>query len=163
MVDKVLVGILVGSESDLGIMGRAAATLKELGIASEVRVSSAHRTPERVRSYAQEAADRGVRVIICGAGMAAHLAGVVAAFTDLPVIGVPMPGGLAGGLDALLSTVQMPAGVPVATVAVGEAGAINAALLAARILALEDDELRSRLHSYREKLAEAAAKDVELG
>lgn len=158
-----MVGILVGSEADLGIMGRAAATLKELGIGYEVRVSSAHRAPERVRGYAQEAAGRGVRVIICGAGMAAHLAGVVAAFTDLPVIGVPMPGGVADGLDALLSTVQMPAGVPVATVAVGEAGAVNAALLAARILALEDGELRSRLRSYREKLAEAAAKDVELG
>lgn len=158
-----MVGILVGSESDLGIMGRAAATLKELKIGCEVRVSSAHRTPERVRGYAREAAGRGVRVIICGAGMAAHLAGVVAALTDLPVIGVPMPGGVADGLDALLSTVQMPAGVPVATVAVGEAGATNAALLAARILALEDGELRSRLRSYREKSAEAAAKDVELG
>ncbi len=163
MVEKVLVGILVGSESDLGIMGRAAATLKELGISYEVRVSSAHRTPERVSTYAQEAAGRGVRVIICGAGMAAHLAGAVAPLTDLPVIGVPMPGGVADGLDALLSTVQMPAGVPVATVAVGEAGATNAALLAARILALEDEELRSSLRSYREKLAEAAAKDVELG
>jgi phosphoribosylaminoimidazole carboxylase PurE protein len=163
MVEKVLVGILVGSESDLGIMGRAAATLKELKIGCEVRVSSAHRTPERVRGYAREAAGRGVRVIICGAGMAAHLAGVVAALTDLPVIGVPMPGGVADGLDALLSTVQMPAGVPVATVAVGEAGATNAALLAARILALEDGELRSRLRSYREKSAEAAAKDLELG
>ena len=158
-----MVGILVGSESDLGIMGRAAATLKELKIGCEVRVSSAHRTPERVRGYAREAAGRGVRVIICGAGMADHLAGVVAALTDLPVIGVPMPGGVADGLDALLSTVQMPAGVPVATVAVGEAGATNAALLAARILALEDGELRSRLRSYREKSAEAAAKDVELG
>ncbi len=163
MVKKASVGILVGSESDLGIMERTAATLKELGISYEVRVSSAHRTPERVRTYAQEAAGRGVRVIICGAGMSAHLAAAVAALTDLPVIGVPMPGGVAYGLDALLSTVQMPAGVPVATVAVGEAGATNAALLAARILALEDDELRSRLRSYREKLAEAAAKDVELG
>jgi phosphoribosylaminoimidazole carboxylase PurE protein len=154
------VGILVGSDSDLDIMKKGAATLDELGIAYELRVASAHRTPARVREYAEEAAGRGVKVIICGAGMAAHLAGAVAAMTDLPVIGVPMPGGVADGLDALLSTVQMPKGVPVATVAVGNAGAVNAALLAARILALNDEGLAARLRDYRAKMAAAVeAKD----
>jgi phosphoribosylaminoimidazole carboxylase PurE protein len=157
------VGILVGSESDLGVMKEAAATLKQLGVGCELRVASAHRTPARVRAYAEEAADRGIKVIICGAGMAAHLAGAVAALTDLPVIGVPMPGGVADGLDALLSTVQMPGGVPVAAVAVGKAGAVNAALLAARVLALQDPDLRARLRVYAEKMAasvEAGDKEV---
>ncbi|HUV86295.1 MAG TPA: 5-(carboxyamino)imidazole ribonucleotide mutase [bacterium] len=149
------VGILVGSDSDLDVMKSAAATLEELGVGYELRVASAHRTPARVRAYAEEAAGRGVKVIICGAGMAAHLGGAVAALTELPVIGVPMPGGVADGLDALLSTVQMPAGVPVATVAVGKAGAVNAALLAARILALQDAQLAVRLREYREKMATA--------
>jgi 5-(carboxyamino)imidazole ribonucleotide mutase len=150
----------VGSDSDLDIMKKGAATLDELGIAYELRVASAHRTPARVREYAEEAAGRGAKVIICGAGMAAHLAGAVAAMTDLPVIGVPMPGGVADGLDALLSTVQMPKGVPVATVAVGNAGAVNAALLAARILALNDEGLAARLRDYRTKMAAAVeAKD----
>jgi phosphoribosylaminoimidazole carboxylase PurE protein len=149
------VGILAGSDSDLDVMKNAAATLEELGVAYELRVASAHRTPARVRAYAEEAAGRGVQVIICGAGMAAHLAGAVAALTDLPVIGVPMPGGVADGLDALLSTVQMPAGVPVAAVAVGKAGAVNAALLAARVLALRDAGLRTRLRAYAENMAAA--------
>ena len=158
------VGILVGSDSDLNVMRNATATLKELGVGYELRVASAHRTPARVRAYAEEAAGRGVKVIICGAGMAAHLGGAVAALTELPVIGVPMPGGIADGLDALLSTAQMPAGVPVATVAVGKAGAVNAALLAARILALYDQELAARLRDYREKMAASAeAKDAEAG
>jgi phosphoribosylaminoimidazole carboxylase PurE protein len=155
MAKEAPVGILVGSDSDLDVMKNAAATLEELGVGYELRVASAHRTPARVKAYAEEAAGRGVKVIICGAGMAAHLGGAVAALTDLPVIGVPIAGGVADGLDALLSTVQMPAGVPVATVAVGKAGAVNAALLAARILALRDAQLAARLREYREKMATA--------
>lgn len=158
------VGILVGSDSDLDVMRNATATLEELGVGYELRVASAHRTPASVRAYAEEAAGRGVKVVICGAGMAAHLGGAVAALTELPVIGVPMPGGIADGLDALLSTAQMPAGVPVATVAVGKAGAVNAALLAARILALYDQELAGSLRDYRQKMAAAVeAKDAEAG
>jgi phosphoribosylamine--glycine ligase len=164
MSEKPLVGILAGSESDLDVVRTAALTLKELEIAHELRVASAHRTPALVRAYAEEAEGRGMKVIICAAGMAAHLAGAVAAATDLPVIGVPMPGGVADGLDALLSTVQMPAGVPVAAVAVGEAGARNAALLAARILALNDEGLRKRLRAYRDEMAAAVeAKNAKLG
>jgi phosphoribosylaminoimidazole carboxylase PurE protein len=150
-----LVGILVGSESDLDVMRATTSTLDELKITHELRVASAHRTPALVRSYAEEAEGRGIKVVICAAGMAAHLAGAVGAATDLPVIGVPMPGGVADGLDALLSTVQMPAGVPVATVAVGKAGARNAALLAARILALNDEVLRRRLRTLRDEMAAA--------
>jgi phosphoribosylaminoimidazole carboxylase PurE protein len=155
MSEKPLVGILAGSTSDLDTLQATTSTLDELGIPHELRIASAHRTPALVRMYAEEAAGRGLRVVICAAGMAAHLAGGVAAVTDLPVIGVPMPGGVADGLDALLSTVQMPAGVPVATVAVGKAGARNAALLAARILALNDEELRRRLRTYRDEMAAA--------
>ena len=161
MAQKPTVGILVGSDSDVETMNRAKATLEELGIPYDFLLASAHRTPDRVRAYAEEAAARGVRVIICAAGMAAHLSGAVAALTDLPVIGVPMPGGVADGLDALLSTVQMPAGVPVAAVAVGKAGATNAALLAARILALQDDKLRARLRDYRAKMAAATGTEEE--
>lgn len=164
MAEKPLVGIIIGSDSDLEVMRRAAATLEELKIPYELRLASAHRTPEKVRAYAEEAAPRGVQVLICAAGLAAHLAGAVAAHTDLPVLGVPMAGGVADGLDALLSTVQMPSGVPVGTVAVGPAGATNAALLAARILALHDEALRGRLREYRRKLQDAVeAKDAELG
>jgi phosphoribosylaminoimidazole carboxylase PurE protein len=164
MSTRPLVGILAGSESDLQTAKEAASVLEEFGVAHELRVASAHRTPARVRAYAEEAEGRGIKAIICAAGMAAHLAGAVAATTDLPVIGVPLPGGVADGLDALLSTVQMPAGVPVATVAVGKAGARNAALLAVRILALSDKELRKRLRAYRGKMTAAAeANDAELG
>jgi len=164
MSEQPLVGILAASESDLDVVGATTSTLDELGIANELRVASAHRTPALVRAYAEEAEGRGIKVIICAAGMAAHLAGAVAAATDLPVIGVPMPGGVADGLDALLSTVQMPAGVPVATVAVGKAGARNAALLAARILALNDEGLRKRLHAYRDEMAAAVdAKNAKRG
>jgi len=163
MSKQPLVGILAGSESDLDVIRAAASTLDELGISYELRIASAHRTPARVREYAEEAEGRGIKVIICAAGMAAHLAGAVAATTDVPVIGVPMPGGVGDGLDALLSTVQMPAGVPVATVAVGKAGAHNAGLLAARILALYDEELRGRLRVYRDEMAAAIeAKNAEL-
>lgn len=154
----------MGSKSDREIMERAASTLSELGIGFERRIASAHRTPEVVRQYATEAEGRGIRVIICAAGMAAHLAGVVAAHTDLPVVGVPMPGGAGDGLDALLSTVQMPGGIPVATVAVGKAGAVNAAVLAARILALSDAGVKGKLEEYRRKMAAAVeAADEELG
>ena len=163
MSKQPLVGILAGSESDLDVVRAAGSTLDELGIGYELRIASAHRTPARVREYAAEAEGRGIKVIICAAGMAAHLAGAVAATTDVPVIGVPMPGGVGDGLDALLSTVQMPAGVPVATVAVGKAGARNAGLLAARILALNDEELRGRLRVYRDEMAAAVeAKNAKL-
>ena len=136
-------GILVGSESDLPVLERCTARLEELGIEHEIEVRSAHRNPESVSEYAQTARERGLKVIICAAGMAAHLAGAVAARTNLPVIGIPVAAGPLNGLDALLSTVQMPSGVPVATVAVN--GAANAAVLAAQILALSEPELAERL------------------
>ena len=137
------VGILVGSESDLPVLERCTARLEELGIEHEIEVRSAHRNPESVSEYAQTARERGLKVIICAAGMAAHLAGAVAARTNLPVIGIPIAAEPLNGLDALLSTVQMPSGVPVATVAVN--GAANAAVLAAQILALSEPELAERL------------------
>jgi 5-(carboxyamino)imidazole ribonucleotide mutase len=139
------VGILVGSKSDLPVMERCTARLEEYGIEYELEVKSAHRTPEAVSEYASTARDRGLKVIICAAGMAAHLAGAVAARTNLPVIGIPINAGSLGGLDALLATVQMPSGVPVATVAVN--GAANAAVLAAQIVALSDPELAERLEA----------------
>ncbi|WPD18198.1 5-(carboxyamino)imidazole ribonucleotide mutase [Thermaerobacter composti] len=144
------VGILMGSDSDLPILRQAFEVLNDLGIPFEATVASAHRTPDRVARYAASAADRGLEVLIAAAGSAAHLAGVVAAHTLLPVIGVPLQGGAAGGLDALLATAQMPRGVPVATVALD--GAANAALLAARILALKDPGLRERLAAYRRRM-----------
>jgi phosphoribosylaminoimidazole carboxylase PurE protein len=137
------VGILVGSKSDLPILEKCTARLDDLGIEYELEVRSAHRTPEDVAEYASTARDRGLKVIICAAGMAAHLAGAVAARTNLPVIGIPVAAGPLNGFDALLSTVQMPSGVPVATVAVN--GAANAAVLAAQILALSDPRLAERL------------------
>ncbi|PZN07433.1 MAG: 5-(carboxyamino)imidazole ribonucleotide mutase [Bacillota bacterium] len=140
----------MGSDSDLPILRQAFQVLNDLGIPFEATVASAHRTPERVARYAASAADRGLEVLIAAAGSAAHLAGVVAAHTLLPVIGVPLQGGAAGGLDALLATAQMPRGVPVATVALD--GAANAALLAARILALKDPALRERLAAYRREM-----------
>jgi 5-(carboxyamino)imidazole ribonucleotide mutase len=148
-----LVAILMGSRSDLETMRRAADVLGELGVASETRVLSAHRTPEALVSYVKEAEGRGVRVFIAGAGGAAHLAGVVAAHTLRPVLGVPIQSKALQGLDSLLSTVQMPAGIPVATLAIGDAGATNAGLLAAEILALADEGLRDRLRERRERAA----------
>jgi phosphoribosylaminoimidazole carboxylase PurE protein len=139
------VAVLMGSESDRDIMQNTAETLEKYGIEYEMVVTSAHRTPDETREYARTAEGRGIKVIIAGAGAAAHLPGAVAAHTRLPVIGVPLPATSLGGLDALLSIVQMPKGVPVATMAIGEAGAINAATLAAQILALCDDELANRL------------------
>jgi 5-(carboxyamino)imidazole ribonucleotide mutase len=149
------VGIIMGSTSDLATMRAAATTLQELGIPFELRVVSAHRTPDLMFRYAAEAAGRGLRVIIAGAGGAAHLPGMVATKTQLPVIGVPVESKALKGLDSLLSIAQMPAGVPVATMAIG--GAANAALYAARILALTDDALRARLTERTERVA----RDVE--
>jgi phosphoribosylaminoimidazole carboxylase PurE protein len=146
------VGILMGSDSDLQTMKAAHDTLAELGIGSELRVLSAHRTPEEAGGYARDAEGKGIKVLIAGAGLAAHLAGALVAQTTLPVIGVPLSAGTLGGLDSLLSTVQMPPGLPVATVAIG--GAANAALLAAAILALSDKELAAKLKERRKKMRE---------
>jgi 5-(carboxyamino)imidazole ribonucleotide mutase len=153
----------MGSDSDLPSMQEAATVLEEFAVRFEMHVASAHRTPDRVARYARAAAGRGLQVLIAGAGAAAHLAGVLAAHTTLPVIGVPMEGGSLGGLDALLATVQMPAGIPVATVAIGRGGARNAALLAVQILALASPELARKLAAHRGRLAaEVAAKDRRL-
>jgi 5-(carboxyamino)imidazole ribonucleotide mutase len=155
----VQVGIVMGSDSDLPLMRAASEALAEFGIGHEVRVLSAHRTPVRALEYASSAAARGLRVIIAGAGGAAHLAGVLAGATPLPVIGVPVPQQHTAGLDSLLSIVQMPAGVPVATVAIG--GARNAGLLAVRILAASNDALREQMVAFQARLAEAVeAKDT---
>lgn len=148
------VGIVMGSKSDEPVMSVAAATLAELGIDSEVRVISAHRSPAEVAEYAAGARGRGIKVLIAGAGMSAHLAGALAANTILPVIGVPIASGKLSGMDSLLSTVQMPSGVPVATVAID--GAKNAAILAAEILGLCDPELAQRLVGVREEAAKAS-------
>lgn len=150
---KPLVAILMGSDSDLEIMAEAVRALGEFDVPSEVLVASAHRSPDRTARYVRRAPERGIRVIIAGAGGAAHLAGVVAAGTILPVIGVPLPGSALNGLDALLATVQMPAGVPVATVAIGKSGARNAGYLAVSILALSDPKLTARLQRHRQALA----------
>ena len=143
------VAVLMGSKSDLAVMEESAATLKQFGLDCEMRIMSAHRTPEEVLAFSKDAKANGFSVIIAGAGMAAHLAGVVAAHTTLPVIGVPIASSSLGGLDALLAMVQMPPGVPVATMGIGKAGAKNAALLAVEILALNDEALRKRLAQYR--------------
>ena len=141
--------IVMGSESDLPTMQEAADVLSKFGVAWEMRISSAHRCPDRTAELASQAAGRGIRIIIAGAGMAAHLAGVVASLTTLPVIGVPMPGGALNGIDALYSTVQMPGGIPVASMAIGKAGAKNAGLFAVQILALADPSLTTALAKYR--------------
>ena len=147
-----LVGIVLGSDSDLATMEQAARALQEFGVAYEMTIASAHRSPARVEQYAAQAESRGLRVLIAGAGAAAHLAGVLAGRTTLPVIGVPLAGSTLGGLDALLSTVQMPGGVPVATVGIG--GARNAALLAVQILSTADPSLRERYRAYKARLAQ---------
>lgn len=146
------VAIVVGSDSDLPVMQEAARVLTEFGVAYDLTIASAHRSPDRVERYVAEAEQRGIQVVIAGAGAAAHLAGVIAARTALPVIGVPLAGGALGGMDALLSTVQMPGGVPVATVAIG--GARNAALLAVQILGVAEPVLRERYRAHKTKLAE---------
>jgi phosphoribosylamine--glycine ligase len=156
--------ILMGSDSDAPVMQGAVDILKELEISAEMTVASAHRSPERVMRLVREAPGRGVKLFIVGAGAAAHLAGVVAAHTTMPVIGVPIDSSALKGLDALLSTVQMPPGVPVATVSIGKPGATNAGVLAAQILAVGDPAVASRLVAYKKKLAdrvEAAAEKLE--
>jgi 5-(carboxyamino)imidazole ribonucleotide mutase len=158
-----LVGIVMGSDSDWPKIGGAAAALEEFGVPFEVHVMSAHRTPEIVRQFATMAAARGIKVIVAAAGGAAHLAGVIASHTTLPVIGIPVPTELAGGLDSLLSIVQMPGDVPVATVGVGSGGARNAGLLAVQILAISNAQLHEKLAAFRHKLAEKVyAKDAAL-
>jgi 5-(carboxyamino)imidazole ribonucleotide mutase len=149
-----LVLLMMGSDTDLPVMQEAADILSIFNIPYEMRISSAHRSPVRTMTLASEAADRGIKIIIAGAGMAAHLAGVVASKTILPVIGVPMPGGALNGVDALYATVQMPGGIPVASMAIGKAGAKNAGLFAVQVLALSDPELAVSLLRYRAEMAE---------
>lgn len=146
---KPLVGILMGSDSDLPVMEKAAEVLKEMGVPYEMDISSAHRLPEKTAEYARTARDRGIEVIIAGAGMAAHLAGVIASHTTLPVIGVPLKSGALNGVDALYSTVQMPPGIPVASVAID--GAKNAAYLACSILSIKHSGIAEKLEAFREK------------
>lgn len=150
----VLVGILMGSDSDYPMMAEATKVLEKFGIPYEIEVASAHRTPARAHEYATTAASRGLKVIICAAGAAAHLAGVIAANTTLPVIGVPMSTSALNGLDALLSTVQMPGGIPVATMAIDKAGAMNAAIFAAEILGLSDSAIARKLAGHKEEMAQ---------
>ena len=153
-MSSISVLILMGSDSDAPVMQGAVDILREFGIPCEMTVASAHRSPDRVMRLVREAPDRGVKVFIVGAGAAAHLAGVVAAHTSLPVIGVPIDSSALKGLDALLSTVQMPPGVPVATVSIGKPGATNAGVLAAQILGLADPGLAEKLQAYKKRLAE---------
>lgn len=152
-----LVGVIMGSRSDWATLAHTADTLAQLDIPHETRVVSAHRTPDRLRGYASSARDRGLRVIVAGAGGAAHLPGMCAAWTPLPVLGVPVESHTLKGVDSLLSIVQMPGGIPVGTLAIGRAGAINAALLAAAILALADPALAARLDAWRAAQTEAVA------
>jgi 5-(carboxyamino)imidazole ribonucleotide mutase len=148
-----MVSIVMGSDSDLEIMREAAKSLESFGISYEMDITSAHRSPQRTADFARQAAGRGIKVIIAGAGGAAHLAGVIAAETTLPVIGVPIASTSLGGLDSLLAVVQMPAGIPVATVAIGKAGATNAGILAAQMLSLGDPAVAKKLASHKAKLA----------
>ena len=156
-----LVGIIMGSSSDWETMRHAADTLEELGVGHESKVVSAHRTPKRLYDYAANAKSRGIKVIIAGAGGAAHLPGMAASMTTLPVLGVPVESQALKGMDSLLSIVQMPAGVPVGTLAIGKAGAVNAGLLAAAILAASDGELAARLEAWRERLTGSVAEAPE--
>lgn len=158
---KPVVGIIMGSQSDWSTMGEAAALLKQLEIPFETKIVSAHRTPKRLYSYAEEAEGRGLQVIIAGAGGAAHLPGMTAAMTHLPVLGVPVQSKALSGQDSLLSIVQMPAGIPVMTLAIGEAGAKNAALAAAAILSLNDEGVRDRLKAFRAEQTQTVL-DTEL-
>jgi len=152
-----LVGIVMGSDTDYPVMSEAARTLEKFGIPYEIEVLSAHRTPARSHEYSTTAAKRGLKVVIAAAGAAAHLAGVMAAGTTLPVIGVPMATSALNGLDALLATVQMPGGIPVATMAIDKAGAVNAAIFAAEILALSDTRVAAKLAEHKEELAKSVA------
>lgn len=157
--DKPLVGLIMGSKSDWETMERTSEALKRLGVAHECRIVSAHRTPDLMSEYAKTAAGRGLEVIIAAAGGAAHLPGMIAAHTVLPVLGVPIKSSILNGLDSLLSIVQMPAGVPVATLAIGNAGATNAALLAASILGNKYPEIRSRLELWRHEQTQSVLQD----
>ena len=161
MTQKPLVAIVMGSQSDWPTMQRAAQALDALGVAYEARIVSAHRTPDRLAEFAKGAADAGFKVIVAGAGGAAHLPGMVASMTHLPVLGVPVESKALKGQDSLLSIVQMPAGIPVGTLAIGEAGATNAGLLAAAILALSDEALAERLKAYRAAQTAAVAERPE--
>jgi len=152
-----LVGIIMGSDSDWPLLQKGAEVLKDFGVPFEVRVMSAHRTPDVAAGYAAAAEGRGLQVLISAAGGAAHLGGVLAAHTILPVIGVPVASGAVNGLDSLLATIQMPAGIPVATVTLGNAGPINAALMAIQILSLANPELRQKMHAYKDKLRRKVA------
>ncbi len=159
------VSIILGSKSDYEVVKECANTLEKFGVLHELVISSAHRSPQRTHAYVKEAEEKGARVFIAAAGMAAHLAGAIAAITIKPVIGIPMKGGAMDGMDAMLSTVQMPAGMPVATVAMGKAGAVNAAYLAMQILALEDDDLKIKLEEDRilkAKKVESDSADIEV-
>jgi len=159
------VSIILGSKSDYEIVKECASTLDKFGVLHELVISSAHRSPQRTHSYVKEAEEKGARVFIAAAGMAAHLAGAIAAITIKPVIGIPMKGGAMDGMDAMLSTVQMPSGMPVATVAMSKAGAVNAAYLAMQILALEDNDLKIKLEEDRilkAKKVESDSLDVEV-
>jgi 5-(carboxyamino)imidazole ribonucleotide mutase len=151
MAKAPVVGIIMGSQSDWETMRHAAENLAQLGVAYETKIVSAHRTPKRLTEYAETARDRGLRVIIAGAGGAAHLPGMTAAMTPLPVLGVPVESKALSGMDSLLSIVQMPGGIPVGTLAIGRAGAINAALLAAAVIALNDETIRTNLDDWRAK------------
>ncbi len=157
--DAPLVGVIMGSRSDWETMRRTSEVLEKLGVPHEKKIVSAHRTPDLMAEYAKSAAARGLQVIIAAAGGAAHLPGMVAAHTTLPVLGVPIKSRVLNGVDSLLSIVQMPAGIPVGTLAIGEAGAVNAALLTASILALQYPELRTRLETWRREQTEAVSKD----
>ncbi|HEV2176500.1 MAG TPA: 5-(carboxyamino)imidazole ribonucleotide mutase [Terriglobia bacterium] len=161
MAEKPLVGIVMGSDTDLPVMTETAATLKKFGVAFEIEITSAHRSPARTSEYARSALERGLKVIIVGAGGASHLAGVIAAETTLPVIGVPMATTTLAGLDALLSTVQMPGGVPVACTAIGKPGAINAAILAVEIIATSDPAMAQKLVQHKEQLARSVSEKSE--
>jgi len=155
--EKPLVGLVMGSDSDWPLVQKAVEILKDFGVSCEVRVISAHRTPELAAKYAADAEARGLQVLICAAGGAAHLGGVIAAHTTLPVIGIPVAGGALNGMDALLATIQMPAGIPVATVTLGSAGPVNAALFAVQILATSDAALRRKLHACKTRLQKKVA------
>ncbi|MEK6590348.1 MAG: 5-(carboxyamino)imidazole ribonucleotide mutase [Nitrospinota bacterium] len=151
---KPIVGIVAGSDSDLPVMEEAVKILESFGIGYEITIASAHRSPEKTRGYSRSAEDRGVKVIIAGAGWAAHLAGFIAAETTIPVIGVPIDSSPLLGLDSILSTLQMPSGIPVATMSVGKTGAKNAAILAVQILAVGDKSLQKKLKAYKQKLSD---------
>ncbi len=161
---KPLVGIVMGSDSDLEIMRETASVLKKFGVSYEMTVASAHRSPQRASEYARTAMERGIKVIVAGAGHAAHLAGAMSAYTILPIIGIPIDSSCLKGLDSLLSTVQMPPGIPVATVSIGKPGAVNAGILALQILALSDTTIQNKLLDYKHELAgqvEEKARKIE--